>query len=363
MDQNQIWIAYGNEPGAITDQLLRRIDLARWIRPGATIGLKPNLVVASRAASGATTHPEIAEAIILYLREHGFNELAILEGSWLGEDTERAFRNCGFEELARRHRVRLVDLKRDAAVKKRVGDLELSICRTALETDFLINLPVLKAHCQTALTCALKNLKGCIPDSEKRRYHALGLHRPIAALAAALRPSLTIVDALCGDLTFEEGGNPVRMDRIIAGTDPVLLDTYAANLIGLHPDEVPYIGLASGLGAGSMDLTRAAFNEINPDQKPLLSGTPSGKARSLGRNVEERQACSTCYGSLIHALYRLSEEHSLSQLPPLRIGQGFKGVTGSGLGIGSCTRNLEANLPGCPPTARDITAFLKEHLK
>ncbi len=363
MDQNQIWIAYGNEPGASTDQLLRRIDLIRWIRPGAKIGLKPNLVVASRASSGATTHPEIAEAIIVYLQEHGFHDLTILEGSWLGEDTERAFRNCGFEDLARRYRVRLVDLKRDAAVKKRVDDLELSICRTALETDFLINLPVLKAHCQTALTCALKNLKGCIPDSEKRRYHGMGLHRPIAALAAALRPSLTIADAICGDLTFEEGGNPVRMDRIIAGTDPVLLDTYAANLIGLDPDAVPYIGLASRLGAGSMDLSQAVFEEINPDQKPLLSGTPSGKARSLGRNVEERQACSACYGSLIHALHRLSADHSLAKLPPLKIGQGFKGTTGSGLGIGSCTHKLEVNLPGCPPTARDITVFLERHLK
>ena len=34
------------------------------------------------------------------------------------------------------------------------------------------------------MTCALKNLKGCLPDREKRRFHALGLTKPIAALGA-----------------------------------------------------------------------------------------------------------------------------------------------------------------------------------
>ena len=32
------------------------------------------------------------------------------------------------------------------------------------------------------MTCALKNCKGCLPDREKRRFHAEGLMEPIAAL-------------------------------------------------------------------------------------------------------------------------------------------------------------------------------------
>ena len=45
----------------------------------------------------------------------------------------------------------------------------------------MINLPVLKGHCQTLITCALKNNKGLIPNAEKRRFHTLGAassHRP-----------------------------------------------------------------------------------------------------------------------------------------------------------------------------------------
>lgn len=81
----------------------------------------------------------------------------------------------------------------------------MDICCRALDAGYLINLPVLKGHCQARMTCALKNCKGCLPDREKRRFHAEGLMEPIAALAAALRPALTIVDSICGDLDFEEG--------------------------------------------------------------------------------------------------------------------------------------------------------------
>ena len=97
----------------------------------------------------------------------------------------------------------------------------MSIACRALDANFLIDLPVLKGHCQTRMTCALKNLKGCLPDAEKRKFHAEGLMKPIAALAAALRPKLVIVDSICGDLDFEEGGNPIRTNRMYLGADLV----------------------------------------------------------------------------------------------------------------------------------------------
>lgn len=69
-----------------------------------------------------------------------------------------------------------------------------------------------------------------------------------------------------GDLNFEEGGNSVQMNRIIAGKDPVLIDAYAANLLGFEIDEVPYIGLAEKIGVGSADLVRADIVELSLGQ-------------------------------------------------------------------------------------------------
>ena len=90
------------------------------------------------------------------------------------------------------------------------GGFPLKICNKAMEVDYLINIPVLKGHCQTGITCALKNLKGCIPNSEKRRFHTLGLHKPIAYLNKILKQNLIIEDGMMGELDIEEGGNTVQ---------------------------------------------------------------------------------------------------------------------------------------------------------
>ena len=111
------------------------------------------------------------------------------------DNTKRAFKVTGYDRVAEKYGVGLIDLKGDKtrSVDTKIG--KMSICVTPLETDYLISLPVLKGHCQTVMTCALKNNKGCLPDSEKRRFHSLGLDEPIAALGAAFRPNLTIVDS------------------------------------------------------------------------------------------------------------------------------------------------------------------------
>ncbi|HAF17809.1 MAG TPA: hypothetical protein DCG84_05685 [Peptococcaceae bacterium] len=67
--------------------------------------------------------------------------------------------------------------------------------------------------------------------------------------------------------------------------------------------------------------------------------------------------------SLIHALARLSEQGMLDKLrEKVAIGQGYKKVEGKGLGVGNCTKDFEKNVPGCPPTARDIIKVLKQEL-
>ena len=49
----------------------------------------------------------------------------------------------------------------------------------------------------------------------------MGLHKPIAHLSTVVRSDFILVDNICGDLDFEEGGNPVSMNRIWAAKDPV----------------------------------------------------------------------------------------------------------------------------------------------
>ncbi len=355
-----IYQIHGTEPGEMAKALLIAAGVAARVPSGGTVSLKPNLVVARPAAEGATTHPEIAAGVIEFLKDLGVKNIEIIEGSWLGDDTQRAFRRCGYDDLAKRYGVRCFDLKKDQTLAKDTPLGKVQVCRKALETDFLVNLPVLKGHCQTRLTCAVKNLKGCIPDTEKRRFHSSGLHGWIAALATVLKPATTLVDGLCGDLDFEEGGNPVPAGRMLLGYDPLRLDAYACRLMGLALSEVEYLGVAEKYGVGTTAITDADVVMLNRPEESGAVGRSSGKARRLGEKLSERQACSACFANAVHALKRLDERRrGGTESRRLCIGQGWRGEEMPGFGIGACCRGArDGNVPGCPPTAEDILRAL-----
>ena len=71
-------------------------------------------------------------------------------------------------DVARKLGLDMVDLNHDEQVMVRAPDAyvmaEFGVARTAYEADVLINLPVIKTHGRTGITCALKNMK---PTSTK----------------------------------------------------------------------------------------------------------------------------------------------------------------------------------------------------
>jgi uncharacterized protein (DUF362 family) len=363
ISKNSLRIIYGVNPKQMIKELLEVIKPEEEIDNNALIGIKPNLVVAKPASSGATTSPEIVAGLIEYLKSKGYDRIIIMEGSWVGDRTTEAFKVCGYEDLSKKYNVPLVDLQKDKYMAYEINGLRINICDYVAKVDYLINIPVLKGHCQTNMTCALKNMKGCIPNSEKRKFHTMGLHKPIAYLNKLIKQSLIIVDGMNGDLNFEEGGNPVQMNRIIAGRDPVLVDTYAAHLLGFGIDEVPYIAMAEGIGAGTTDLGNADIIELNKDNGSRKL-TPSRRVQQLSRHIVEDSACSACFGSLIFALERLDEKGLLNKLKEkLYIGQNFKNKQYDGLGIGTCTSGFDKCVKGCPPKAKDIVEYLEGLIK
>ncbi len=420
MNSNQILKIYGADILSMTKDLLTAADLAERIpSPASRIVLKPNLVCPSPAEFGATTHPEIVAGVIEYLHEHGFRNIVIAEGSWIGDRTQEAFDICGYAELSRRYEVPLIDTQLAKWHSVDRTGLSLDITDVFNSNDFLINIPVLKGHCQTKITCALKNLKGLLPNAEKRHFHQMGLHRPIAHLAAAVRQDFIVIDHICGDPDFEEGGRPLTKNCIMAALDPVLADSYACYLLGYTADDVPYIRLAEELGVGSADLNKAeilclkecaessrstgvpGINEGSGSPESSGSNENPGSPESSGSNenpgsaeapgctenlyrrkgfsfipdeekpieahvldvsyaAEDADACSACYSSLIGALYRLENEGLLARLKDkIGIGQGMQGKRGK-IGVGKCTRDFDVSVPGCPPDEDAIYDTLKQ---
>ena len=354
-----IAINYGRNWSRTTYETLAVSDVKSYLKIGMSVSIKPNLVLPSPPCDGATTHPEVVEGIIRFLLDFGINKIQVMESSAIGYSTRKAFKICGYEFLEKKYGVTLVDLKNASSRTLTHSGIDIQIAESALNTDFLINVPVLKAHCQTRLTCCMKNLKGCIPEKEMRRFHTLGLHKPIAALACLLKVHYNVVDGICGDLSFEEGGSPIEANRILAGRDPLLMDSYCAGLIGYKPEDIDYLNYGRESGLGEFFSSRTKIVELNIDQKPTLQNKISRLSeRYHSGNIKEDAACSVCYASLIFALHRMGGRTSRK----ICIGQGFRGK-GSDLvnvlGIGKCTQNFTEFVPGCPPKAVDIMDLLR----
>jgi len=364
MEKNELLIIYGKDITAMTIRLADEANLAALIGDrGKRVGLKPNLVTAKPASGGATTHPEIAAGLIAYLKKNGFNNLAILEGSWTGGSTAQAFKVCGYSRLAAESGVDLIDTKRDKTVTCDCNGMKLDICESALAMDFMINLPVMKGHCQTRLTCALKNNKGLIPDREKSRFHTLGLTKPIAHLNTVVRNDFIVVDGICGDPDFELGGNPLYSGFLFAARDPVLCDAWAASKMGYSLDAIPYIGLAEKLKIGSADISGAKVRKLSDGdvQSSAAFAQAGDKVRRLAPCIAEDNACSACYASLIYALSRMSRSRLDLLKEKICIGQGFKEKHGN-IGIGQCCAGFKQYCSGCPPSGAEILGFLNRVL-
>ncbi|MFI3169451.1 MAG: DUF362 domain-containing protein [Faecalibacterium sp.] len=348
---SKIYEIFGHDAHSMTMALMERANVIAQIPQGGSVALKPNLVVADDPESGATTHAGVLSGCIAYLQAHGVQDISVIEGSWVGDATMRAMKVCGYDAVCAAYQVPFYDLKKDDTVAVKTPLRTMQICRRAKEADYLINLPVLKGHCQTVMTCALKNCKGCIPDSEKRLFHAQGLFAPIAALGATLRPQLTIVDSICGDLNFEEGGTPIHTNRMYLGFDPVQIDSYGCQLMGIPLEDVPYIGMAEEWGGGSTQVCAEDIVALNAPQQGDIYPEPTGLVRKLTRGVQASAACSACYAALVRALYS-SQDASLDC--PIYIGQDFRGKTLDGFGVGACCAGASCAVGGCPPSAQEI---------
>ena len=410
MKKNDLYMISGMEYKEMTKEILAQSDLWGEIEKKANekqkdadqmlVGIKPNLVSPTEASYGATTHPEIASGIIEYLQERGCQQIVMLESSWVGDKTSESIEVCGYDRLVEKYHVPFWDMQVDESYEADCGGMKLQICSSVKKLDFLINVPVLKGHCQTKITCALKNMKGLIPNKEKRHFHKLGLHKPIAHLNMGIHQDFIVLDNICGDLDFEDGGNPVVMNRILTALDPVLCDAFVCQILYYKKEDVPYLVMAEELGVGSADLEHANLIQFRYEKgtkeekikeqgtKKAINGKDINRKVKRGGNihktackgwkdvdiprkrkvvelqdaVEEVESCSACYGYLIPALDMLKQEGLLEKLDcKIAVGQGYRGKSGK-LGVGNCTCMFEHFVKGCPPTEMEIYEHLKKYL-
>lgn len=219
------------------------------LKPNDKVLLKPNILwggTRNMPPYGRVTTSTIVEYVLQVLHDRGCTDIIIGEGAIpnkeLGSTTVRGFDWSGIGKVAKRYGARLVDFNSEPYEEVQLENVGVKISKWAIECDFLIDLPVLKAHRQTKISLGMKNLKGCLALSSKKTFHRHDLNRLIALLNMRVRPSLTIIDGIYG---LERGpeflGTPHRMNVIIAGKDVFSCDMVGAEVMKIKPDEVEYL--------------------------------------------------------------------------------------------------------------------------
>ena len=253
------------------------------------IMLKPNLV---NASPSATTKPQVVEALARLMKGAG-KEVLIGEGSAAAEGFnvrgEEVFRTrkreildgmqqhvfdaLGYTELAKSLKVPLVNLHTGEMDEVEVPGAfvfdKLTLHRSLREIDLLCSVPMMKTHGLAHVTLGMKNLIGVYPglvyQSVRGHMHDVAsavepsaTAGPVVDMVRANKLGLVVVDAS----TAMEGQGPaegdlVKMDLIIAGTNPVATDMVTASIMGFQPREIPTFTWANKAG-----LTPTGLGEI-----------------------------------------------------------------------------------------------------
>ena len=236
-------------------EILEKECLSKLIKNQKKIILKPNLT--TNLPPPCTTPVELVEEVIKFLRKFSKAEIIIAEGSG-GCDTQKAFKELGYEELEKNYKVKLVDLNRSKRIERKNPEaraLKKVELPETLFDSFFINLPVLKQHDEGILTCATKNLfgiylnQGLIGHFLPRWWNKSELHYKYGVQESVYdlnlyRPSdFVLVDASIGQLGNEIHGSPCRppIKKLFAGFDNLEVDRFCAPYLNLDPKSIPYL--------------------------------------------------------------------------------------------------------------------------
>jgi len=227
--------------------------------------IKPNYLNSKHPSTGITTDSRVIEGIVKFLRQRKIEDIIIGEGSGFA-DTFEAFRVAGVDAVAKRWGVRLVDLNKDEFVEvsppSPLSLRKVRVAKTALEST-IISVPKLKPHRVATVTLSLKNMMGALA-SKGSMHMGRSLSENIVDLASIIKPSVSVVDGIIAGEGHETSGNPVEMNVVITGTDPVAVDAVGAAVMGVSPTDVKHLLLAEKKGLGTCNL-----NEITVLGEPI----------------------------------------------------------------------------------------------
>ncbi|MDP1993340.1 MAG: DUF362 domain-containing protein [Syntrophales bacterium] len=256
------------EPAAATRKALEVMGgIARFIKKGQRVVIKPNMSFAKTPDFAATTHPLVVVAVAQACIEAGAREVLVLDHTL--QRAELCLERTGIRDACKQHVpgvhvLALQDRKFFREIRIPQGKVldRVEVLTDILDNAVLINVPVAKSHSATGVSLGLKGLMGLIWDRDS--FHSqFNINQGIADLATVIRPQLTILDATRAMASGGPGGpgDVKKPNLIVAGVDPVAVDSYGVGIVPWYGQnfkgrQVEHLLIAHQRGLGQIDVEK-----------------------------------------------------------------------------------------------------------
>jgi uncharacterized protein (DUF362 family) len=250
----------------LTEQAIAGLGgMQRFVKRGDVIWIKPNIGWDRTPEQAANTNPDVVATIIRLCLDAGAKKIKV--GDNTCNATDKSYHASGITAVAKSLGAELVFLDKSRAKKMDIkGEKikETPLFPEIIETDLVINIPIVKHHVLATVTACMKNYMGVIVD--RQSFHQ-DLPTCIADLTRFMKPRICILDAV-RILTAHgpTGGDLADVQTpltVAAGTDIVALDAFGVELLGHKPDAIGTVAKGAKAGLGTLDYRSLPLREMS----------------------------------------------------------------------------------------------------
>jgi uncharacterized protein (DUF362 family) len=203
--------------------------IGKFVKKGNRVVIKPNIGWARKAEQAATTNPEIVAEIVRLCKQAGARDIRVVDHA-VDRPDALVLRMSGIEAAARKAGAQ-VSLASSPALYEKVSLPKgralksVSVIRDLRRADVFINVPIAKVHNTTGLTLGIK-IRILLTNGPKGP------------------------------------GRTADKGIVVAGTDQVAVDAYAATLFDRKAEQIGHLQRAHAAGLGEIDLRRVNVRHV-----------------------------------------------------------------------------------------------------
>ena len=239
--------------------------IKRFVHPGERVTIKPNVGWDRSPAQAADTNPILVGEMVRLCLDAGASRVVVSDITC--NDPRRCFVRSGIREATEQAGGEAILEADEDFIEASLGGKLLTkwpVLKHFIETDRLINMPIVKQHSLSRVTVGMKNLYGIIGGRRNQLHQQID--QSIVDLAAYCRPTLVVIDATRVLLrSGPQGGSldDVSIENtVMCATDQVAGDSRASEFLGTFGRQVAHIELAALTGLGQIDYRAAGYKEI-----------------------------------------------------------------------------------------------------